>query len=64
MGRRDIISATTHQEEAVDKQVEKERGEFVARVVVVPDEDLDWYHNRGVEQQRAAHEEDGCRGAR
>ena len=34
-----------HQEVGVHKEVDVERGEFVARVAVVPDEDLDLPHD-------------------
>ena len=50
----------TYQEKRVDTYVKIEGGKGLARVAVVPDKNLDRHHQRGVEQQRAAQEEDGC----
>jgi hypothetical protein len=46
-----------YQEEAVDNNVEVESGERAAWVIVVPQADLHWYNNGGVEQQRRAAKE-------
>ncbi len=48
------------QEEGVDGDVEREGGELVARVGVVPQEDLHGDDGRRVEKDSAAEEEDPC----
>jgi hypothetical protein len=51
---------TSYHEKEVDEDVKIERGELVARVAVVPQEDLHWYNHCGVEEQPAAGEEHPC----
>ncbi len=50
----------TNQEENVHADVEVEGRKHIARVAVVPHEDLDWNNHGSVEEQRAAREEQNC----
>ena len=50
----------SHHEEEVHKDVEVERGEHDARVLVAPHEDLDGDDDRRVEQERAAGHVHAC----
>ena len=49
-----------HQEETVHEDIKEERGEVIARVVVVPEADLDWNDDGCVQQEESAHEEHHC----
>ena len=49
-----------HQEETVHEDIKEERGEVIARVVVVPEADLNWNDDGCVQQEEGAHEEHHC----
>jgi hypothetical protein len=61
---RSEVGGALHDEEGVDEDVKVERGEDVARVVVVPQANLHRCQHRRIQQQQAAAQQLSCRAAR
>ncbi len=58
------VERASNHKEGVDEHVPVERGEGVARVIVVPEAELHGRNDRGVQQQEGAGEHHACaRGA-